>query len=395
MRSIISLTGNAGANVLNGGAGADKLIGGLGNDGYWVDNAGDVVTETSTLATEIDRVNSSITYTLTANVENLYLTGTAAINGTGNALNNLLSGNAGANVLNGGAGADKLIGGLGNDGYWVDNAGDVVTETSTLATEIDRVNSSITYTLTANVENLYLTGTAAINGTGNALNNLLSGNAGANVLNGGAGADKLIGGLGNDGYWVDNAGDVVTETSTLATEIDRVNSSITYTLTANVENLYLTGTAAINGTGNALNNILTGNAGANTLNGGVGNDTLIGGLGKDNLTGGLGADQFKFNAEAETGTTAATRDIIADFSHSQGDKIDLSAIDANTAVAGNNTFSAPTLGGTFSGVFANPGELYFDQTAHILYGNNDADSAADFSIQLTGVNSLVASDFVL
>ena len=208
-------------------------------------------------------------------MENLYLTGTAAINGTGNALNNVLIGNAGANVLNGGAGADKLIGGLGNDGYWVDNAGDVVTETSTLATEIDRVNSSITYTLTANVENLYLTGTAAINGTGNALNNLLSGNAGANVLNGGAGADKLIGGLGNDGYWVDNAGDVVTETSTLATEIDRVNSSITYTLTANVENLYLTGTAAINGTGNALNNLLSGNAGANVLNGGAGADNSL------------------------------------------------------------------------------------------------------------------------
>jgi len=156
----------------------------------------------------------------------------------------------------------------------------------------------------------------------------------------------------------------------------------------------MTGTAT-NGTGNGLANTLTGNSGANILNGSAGNDSLIGGLGKDNLTGGLGADKFKFNAGAETGITATTRDIITDFNHSQGDKIDLSAIDANTAFAGNNAFSAPTVGGTFSGVFANSGELYFDQSAHILYGNNDADSTADFSIQLTGVSSLAAAEFVV
>ena len=89
---LTRLIGDSGNDVLNGGAGADQLIGGLGHDGYWVDNAGDVVTETSTLATEIDAVRSvSISYTLTANVENLYLTGTAAINGTGNALSNRIS----------------------------------------------------------------------------------------------------------------------------------------------------------------------------------------------------------------------------------------------------------------------------------------------------------------
>ena len=290
-------------------------------------------------------------------------------------------------------GADKLIGGSGNDVYVVDNSGDVVTETSTLVTEIDKVSSSINYTLGANLENLILTGTAA-NGTGNGLANMLTGNVGNNTLNGGAGADSLIGGLGNDVYVVDNSGDVVTETSILATEIDKVNSSINYTLGANLENLTLMGTAA-KGTGNGLANTLTGNSGANNLNGGAGNDNLIGGSGKDNLTGGLGADKFKFNAVAETGNTVTTRDIIADFKHNQGDKIDLSAIDANTAFTGNNAFSALKLGGTFSGVFANPGELYFDQSAHILYGNNDADSTADFSIQLTGVNSLAAADLLL
>ena len=147
----------------------------------------------------------------------------------------------------------------------------------------------------------------------------------------------------------------------------------------------MTGAAKINGTGNVLNNLLAGNGNANILNGGAGSDTL---------TGGLGADKFKFNIESETGITVTTRDIIVDFNQAEGDKIDLLAIDANTAL-GNNAFSTPTVGGAFSGVFANPGDLYFDQTAHILYGNNNKDSAADFSIQLTGLKSLVVTDLVL
>ena len=274
------LTGNAAANTLNGAAGADKMNGGLGNDTYMVDHTGDVVTETSALATEIDTVKSAISYTLGANLENLTLTGAAAINGTGNALKNVLTGNDAVNILNGAAGADTMIGGLGNDSYFVDNVGDVVTETSASATEIDTVNSTVSYTLGANLENLTLNG-AAVNGTGNTLKNVLTGNSAANTLDGAAGADTMIGGLGNDGYFVDNVGDVVTETSILATEIDTVNSAINYTLGANLENLTLIGAAAVNGTGNALNNVLTGNAAANTLDGAAGADTMIGGLGND------------------------------------------------------------------------------------------------------------------
>ena len=275
------ITGNDAANVLDGGLGADTLIGGLGNDTYIVDNAGDVVSELSTLATEIDTVNSSVAYSLGANVENLTLTGLSAINGTGNSLANTLIGNASANILDGGVGADTVIGGAGNDTYIVDNTGDVVSELSTIATEVDTVNSSISYILGANLESLTLTGTGAINGTGNSLANTLIGNASANILNGGTGADTLIGGAGNDTYIVDNTGDVVSELSTIVGEIDRVNSSISYTLGANLENLTLTGTGAINGTGNSFANTIIGNASANILNGGTGADTLIGGAGND------------------------------------------------------------------------------------------------------------------
>ena len=267
------LIGNSAANILSGGAGADTMIGGAGNDTYVVDNIGDIVTESLNEGTDL--VQSSVTYTLGANVENLTLTGTIAINGTGNALNNTLTGNTGANILDGGSGADTMVGGAGNDTYYVDNASDVTTEAASAGT--DTVISSISWTLASNLENLTLSGSANINATGNTVANILTGNAGDNVLNGGAGADTMIGGAGNDTYVVDSTTDVVTEG--LNAGVDLVQSSVTYTLSANVENLTLTGTGTIKGTGNALDNILTGNSAANVLTGGAGNDTYVVGTG--------------------------------------------------------------------------------------------------------------------
>ncbi|HEV6964218.1 calcium-binding protein, partial [Roseateles sp.] len=187
-----------------------------------------------------------------------------------------------------GAGADTMTGGAGNDTYVVDNAGDVVIESSGGGT--DSVHASVSYTLTANVENLQLTGSANLSGTGNALDNQITGNGGDNLLDGGAGADTMTGGAGNDTYIVDNVGDVVVEGA--GAGADSVHASVSYTLAANVENLTLTGASAIDGTGNSSDNQITGNSAANTLSGGDGNDTLTGGGGADVLLGGAGDDML-------------------------------------------------------------------------------------------------------
>ncbi|AFZ24601.1 Ca2+-binding protein, RTX toxin [Cylindrospermum stagnale PCC 7417] len=300
-----AITGNSGNNTLNGGAGIDTLIGGLGNDIYIVDTTTDTITENAGEGT--DTIQSSVTFSLAnlPNIENLTLTGTSAINGTGNAGNNAITGNSGNNTLNGGAGIDTLIGGLGNDIYIVDTTTDTITENAGEGT--DTIQSSVTFSLAnlPNIENLTLTGTAAINGTGNAGNNIITGNNGNNTLNGGAGIDTLIGGLGNDIYIVDTTTDTITENAGEGT--DTIQSSVTFSLAnlPNIENLTLTGTAAINGTGNAGNNIITGNNGNNTLNGGAGDDTLYGGAGINTLIGGLGDDIYVVDTTTDTITENA------------------------------------------------------------------------------------------
>ncbi|WP_338847542.1 putative Ig domain-containing protein [Massilia sp. W12] len=280
------ISGNSAANFIDGGAGNDSMAGGLGNDVYVVDSAQDQITENAGEGT--DQVQSSISLTLGANLENLFLTGSNPINGAGNALNNQLSGNSAANLLDGGLGNDTMAGGAGNDTYVVDSSLDGIIENASEGTDL--VQASVSYTLPANLENLSLSGSNAINGTGNSLHNQISGNSAANLLDGGAGNDSMAGGAGNDSYVVDNALDVITENLDEGTDL--VQAGITYTLGANLENLTLSGSSAINGTGNAQNNLLIGNSAINSLNGAAGNDTLDGGAGADKLAGGAGNDVY-------------------------------------------------------------------------------------------------------
>ncbi|MDI6027398.1 S8 family serine peptidase [Corticibacterium sp. UT-5YL-CI-8] len=289
------IDGTAGNNVLDGKAGADTMVGHTGNDTYYVDDAGDNVVEDDGEGN--DKIIASVSYSLAGRyVETLDLVGTGNIDATGNKLANILDGNNGNNILNGMAGADTMIGKDGNDTYYVDNVGDVATEANGQGS--DKVIATVSYTLSAFIETLDLSG-ANINGTGNAQANLIDGTSGNNVLDGKAGADKMVGHTGNDTYYVDNAGDNVVEDSGEGN--DKIISTVTYSLVGrHVETLDLVGTGDINATGNSLNNVLDGNNGNNILNGMAGSDML---LGKG------GADTFVFDQALGAGNI----DTITDF----------------------------------------------------------------------------------
>lgn len=369
-----TIIAKAGDDLLDGGSGADAMFGAEGDDTYILDNIGDTITEE--LDAGHDSVESSISYSLADNVEDLLLVGTDNIDATGNDLDNALTGNAGDNIitalggndqiiagagndtidagsgndsidagagndsiiagagsdrihagegddvvsagsgndslfgeagndsldggagrdyLDGGAGADALTGGAGDDVYVLDDAGDTVTELANGG--IDTVSSSVSHSLGIHVENLQLTGYGAISGTGNELANRITGNDGDNIIesrggndyiDGGGGADQMTGGSGDDHYIVDNYGDTVTEN--LGEGTDSVESSVSFTLGAHIENLTLTGSGYLSGTGNDLDNVIIGNDSANTLTGLAGDDTIDGAAGDDTIFGNDGND---------------------------------------------------------------------------------------------------------
>ncbi len=346
------IVGNSGNNRIDGGGGSDHMHGEAGNDTYVVNSTGDLVHEFLNEGT--DTVESSITYTLGAHLENLTLTGAAVINGTGNELansingnnadnvlkglagNDTMHGNGGNDTLDGGTGDDHMGGGLGNDTYYVDSVADYVHESANQGTDTVFSRAS-SFTLGSNVENLTLQDASfsigpggvilltpgGVNGTGNSGANTMTGNAQANQLNGMAGDDFMLGGggndrldggtgndhmhgdAGNDVYIVDSASDLVHELANEGTDL--VEASVSYTISdVDVENLTLTGTGNISGTGNASANVLVGNSGNNTLNGLGGIDTMRGGAGNDRYYVDHASDQVIENAGEGTDTVYAS-----------------------------------------------------------------------------------------
>ena len=283
-----ALNGGDGNDSLDGAGGADAMTGGAGNDVYFVDNAGDAVIENAGAGNDV--VFSTAHLALAANVEVLNLQGNADLQGYGNGLVNTLTGNTGNNLLDGRAGADAMTGGAGNDVYFVDDAGDTATESAGQGT--DAVFASAHFALSANVETLVLQGGANLQGYGNGLVNTLIGNTGSNLLDGRTGADTMLGGLGDDVYFVDDAGDVVSENAGQGT--DTIFATFHVIMAANVEQLVLQGSANLGGTGNALANTIFGNSGDNTLDGQGAADML---------TGDAGNDTFVFNVGQGNGDT--------------------------------------------------------------------------------------------
>lgn len=336
------MAGGAGQDTLKGGLGADLMTGGAGDDTFHADDAADVVVELAGGGT--DRVIAWVNWTLGGETEQLSFYGTDDLDGTGNDLDNRITGNAGVNVLDGGDGTDLLFGNAGNDS--------------------------------------------------------LFGGAGVDRLDGGTGADTMEGGADDDVYVVDDLGDVVVELA--GGGDDRVVASINWTLGGEFERLNFIGTSDLNGTGNDVANRLIGNAGMNLLSGGEGNDSLYGNLGNDmlvggggadlldggegidHLEGGLGADRFYMRT-----VLAADGDVVTDFSASEGDRIDLRAIDANNGLVGDQRFAFIGNAG-FSGV---AGQLRF--AGGFLHGDVNGDGVADFQVQVLGAASLSATHFLL
>jgi Ca2+-binding RTX toxin-like protein len=378
-----TLIGGEGNDSLEGGAGNDSLIGGLGNDTLIGGDGDDSLQD----AGGINRMEGGQGQdTLTGGAQNDHLLG-----GAGNDLlfgqlgddwllgedgNDTLYGDDGADLLEGGAGNDSLFGGAGRDTL---HGGDGA----------DRLEGG-------DGDNFLFGGAGA---------DALIGGSGRDVLDGGTGNDTMSGGLGNDRYIVDSSGDVILGEIGYSQGggIDSVESWVSFALTSNLEILRLLGSANINGTGtwapeaivgNSGNNILDGSRGFDQLNGKAGNDTLIGGHGLDWLVGEAGADVFLYREVADSGVGQANRDLINGFQRGL-DKIDLSAIDADPDVAGNQAFVF--LG---AGRFTGQG---FGEVRNWTWGSGfslteidvDGNGTADMQIFINQVSMLGADDFIL
>jgi Ca2+-binding RTX toxin-like protein len=417
------LVGGNGNDSLNGGTGADDMDGGAGNDVYFVDDAGDTITD----ASGTDTVKSTISYTLGAGLEHLTLDPAAGdSNGTGNASNNTINGNDFANVLTGLDGADKLYGFAGKDtldgGTGADtldggDANDIIYGGAGNDVGLGGLGNDI---LNGGADNDQLDGgdgNDKLNGddgndvltgglgadtmTGGLGADTMTGGDGNDLLDGGAGLDKLYGGLGNDVYIVNETTDFVFEAA--GEGYDVVRASANYTLVAEFEGLeLLAGAGNISGTGNAASNAITGNegdnlldgkAGVDTIKGGAGNDTIIGGVGNDLMYGQGGFDTFLVRQESVNTTGTLESDRIYDLDLAGGDRIDLSQIDADSVLGGNQAFHF--VGAAFTN-HAGEATLVYDAALGIttLKLDVNGDGHADYQLKMDGDQTTTTGDIV-
>jgi Ca2+-binding RTX toxin-like protein len=431
--------GGSGNDTFNGGLGADTMIGNLGNDTFFVNTAADIVRDAGA---GFDSVYTTVSYALAADaqIERLATTNSAsttAVALTGNGFaqtiigtegadtlrglagNDFLIGNGGADQLYGGIGIDVMQGGAGNDVYFVEVAADTILEAAGEGN--DTVYTERTFVLLGgvSVELLIYQGSTAVALYGNEFGQTIRAGAGSDSiegragddylvgfegndrLDGGAGVDVLEGGEGSDVYFVDQAADVVIETGS---GYDSVYASGSFALAVNVEvELLATNgsslTTAIDLTGSDTGQTIVGNAGVNMivarggndfLRGHDGDDMLDGGSGVDILEGGAGADIFRFAAASDT--ILAAGDQIRDFV-SGTDRIDLSAIDADTGAAGDQAF-------TYIGANAFTGQAgqlrseIANGQVHVT-GDVNGDGLADFHVVLNNTTLVAAGDFML
>lgn len=384
-----SITGNNSDNIIVGGSGNDVLKGGGGNDKFIASysyndtidggTGTDTVDYTSNRAKLNVNLNTGIAikeygYSYSdsdtlSNIENVI----------GSIFDDTITGNNLSNVINGGAGNDTLDGGAGFDTADYSTAYKSVTANLTTGSATGYGTDKL-----LNIENL-MGSSYADKLSGNSGANTLKGGAGDDILTGGAGDDLLDGGAGSDWAYYDT----VTNTTGLAIDLSKTIAQ--NTLAAgndtfiDIENILGTKNSDTL-TGNNANNTLNGGDSNDVLNGNGGNDNIIGGAGKDTLTGGTGKDSFTFNSVTESSTT--NKDTITDFVRG-ADKINLSAIDADAFTNGNQTFTFITSSAAFTG----PAQVKFANG--LVLAEVTGDGVADFSISLTGITTLAATDFIL
>ncbi len=313
---------------------------------------------------------------------------------TGGAGTDILGGMVGDDVLDGGEGDDYLLGDVGDDTYYVNSASDIVAEDADAG--YDTIVSSVALTLVDNVEELRLSGAVDVAATGNSLANSLLGNSGANdvrgmagddVLDGMGGADRLDGGAGVDTASYDSAatGVVIDLAAGTASGGDAQGDVL-----VGIENLCGSqGSDTLVGSTDA--NKLQGWNGNDVLRGGAGADVLNGGIGADTLTGGTGNDTFVYASAADSTVAAAGKDAILDFT--AGDRIDLSAIDAD-----GNTGNGDTTFVLGTGNFTGPGQirvLAFENNRYGVYLDINGDNTPDSIINVYSSHALTAVDFTL